>query len=688
MKKSFLLTLTCLACVSTALASESDAVRMLATAPLRFEPEANSKGGFVARGNRFRFAFSGNHASIRNDGENISLSFAGANPQAQLHGTNPLRSKSSVFLGNDKSKWRSDVSNYSRLETHGLYRGIDLVYYGNAGELEYDLTVKPRSDPRQIRLRIDGANAHIDGDGNLIAGLIQKRPVAYQMIAGVRIPVDSRYRKNSDGTFGFTLGQYDRGRELVIDPVLTFSTYLAGSEQDVALAVGHDKIGFIYVAGSTYSGSNFPIAGTPWQSTNKGNQDIFVTKLDPNAPSGSEVIWSTFLGGALNETVGGIVVSDNGDVYMTGTTASGDFPTNNSAYATIGSSTTTDAFVCWIDVFQTLVYSTYLGGTGNDSGEGIALDAKGRIWVTGATNSDEFPSVAALQTNRGGQDAFITGFDFTQSGLSTIIYSTFFGGSRSEIGRGIAVAKDGTLWVVGSTTSVDDFPIAAFNFQSTYAGGRDAFVSHVDTTLGAGGLVYSTFLGGSGEEEAKGVVIDAKGRPVVMGYTTSIDFPTTFTGYQPQFGGDTDAFISIIDPSAIGPSLFQLVYSTYFGGVNGDAPFDMKQDAAGNLYISGVTYSPGLPASANALQAAYDQSMDAFVLILNPSQLGLAGLKYFSYLGSDGLQVGYGVDFDNSGRVYMVGQTGGPIFDKLGGAAKGTGPGTVDAFVLGFDPRK
>ena len=671
-----------------------DALRILATAPLRFEPAApGSPAGFVARGAHFRYDFSSDEAVLHAGRKALGLRFEGAAAQAKIGGVERQASKTNYYLGNDRSKWRTSVPNYGRLAVRDLYPGIDLLYYGNPGQLEYDLTVKPGADPARIRLRLTGGRVRLDRDGNLISELIQKRPVAYQTSAdGKRISVASRYRRNSDGTYGFALGSYDRERDLVIDPVLTMAAYVAGSEQDIAYGIGHDSNGLLYIAGTTLS-TDFPPAGTPDQSLPGGGFDLFLTVMNP---ANGALYYSSYIGGSLDEQFGGMSVSPNGDVYLTGATSSADFPTANpfqsglatssttSGTTTTTTTATTNAFVAWFDVFQTLRYSTFIGGTGTlDIGLAVAADSHGVLWVTGDTDSSDFPQVNPMQIYGGQQDMFVAGFNPALSGAATLIYSSFLGGTGWDIGRGIAVAADGTLWVVGSTSSFD-INIVGPCFQCSYQGGGDAYVAHVNPALsGVNALVFATYLGGSNLEEAKNVVIDGAARAIVSGYTQSSNFPVTGNAVQPQFGGNTDAFVAVLDLSKT-PSL---AYSTYFGGTDVDVPFDMKLDASGALYISGYTLSAGLPASANALQTQYDGTQDAFALKLRlPSATGTGGISYFTYLGSDGLQNAYGIDFDSQGNIYLAGSTSGPIFDAFGGPAKTTSPGNTDVFVVGFSP--
>jgi hypothetical protein len=681
----------CCLCGALAAANTPDAARVLATAPLRFEPAADgSSNQFVARGARFRFSFTGTEAVFQAGGQtgqrDIRLRFEGAAQNAHVEPVDMLRSKTAVYTGNDPAKWRRGIPNYGRLQVRGLYPGVDLVYYGSAGELEYDLNVKPGTNPNLIRLRLKGSQARVDRDGNLIAGLIQKRPVAYQLDAnGSKVPVDGGYRKNADGTYGFALGSYDHARELVIDPVLTLSAYLAGGGQDIVYAIGHDTKGFIYVAGQTFS-SDLPLAGSSYQATLGGSTDIFFAKIDPNAASGSQVVYATYLGGASNENFGGMAVGPLGDVYLTGSTISNDFPMVNAAQGSLAGTGATDAFVVWFDSSQNLAYSTLLGGSAAEMGQAITFDATGRLYVTGDTVSDDFPASSGFQTGRGGsQDAFFAVIDLSQSGTATLQYATYLGGSGFDTGRGIAVAADGTVWVVGGTYS-GDFPMAGSPYQQNYVDAGDGFVAHIDPK--ANMLVYSTYLGGSDQDLARKVIVDSGGRVIVSGYTLSQDFRVTpDTALQPQYGGNTDGFVTILDPRIAASRSAQLVYSTFFGGSNPDVPFDMKVDSAGNIYLSGITLSPGLPVTANAIQPKYDGTMDAFALKFNPAKAGQAGLQYFTYLGSGGLQVGYGIDFDANGNIYLAGFTSGSIFKAFAGPGKPTGPGNRDGFVIGFNTK-
>jgi hypothetical protein len=347
-----------------------------------------------------------------------------------------------------------------------------------------------------------------------------------------------------------------------------------------------------------------------------------------------------------------------------------------------------DAFVAWFDPSQNLAYSTYLGGTGNDFGLAVAFDAQGKIYVTGGTESDDFPTAASYRASRAGsQDAFATVVDPSQSGAATLVYSSYLGGSGWDIGRGIAVAKNGTFWVVGGTYSFD-FPQFGASYQPSYNSGGDGFAAQFDPTQGGNSLLYTTFLGGTDQDEARNVLIDPTGRIIISGWTLSSNFPTTTNALQQLYGGNTDVFVTILNPANPAGGSAQLIYSTYFGGTDEDVAFDLKQDAAGNLYLSGATLSAGLFVTPNAVQSTYDQSMDAFALKFNPAQPGPLAISYLTYLGSDGVQIAYGIDVLANGNIYLVGFTSGPIFDPFGGAAKTSSPGKRDAFIVGLSTAK
>jgi len=660
---------------------------MLATAPLRFEPAPDASGGakFVARGARYHFEFTRDEAALRAGDRDVRLRFDGADQHAQISGNELERSTTNLYLGKDPAKWRHEVPNYGRLQVQGLYPGIDLAYYGSGGELEYDLTVKAGANPQRIRLRLRDGDARLNNRGDLVSELTQKRPVAYQVAAdGSRRTVDSRYRKNADGSYGFALGPYDHARDLVIDPLIV-AQYFSGSYQVIAYGVGHDSKGLIYVGGNT-SATDLLLEGSPYQSSEGGGIDLFFAVINPGLSPSSQIIYTTYIGGTADDDFGAMLVNGNGDVYMTGTTFSDDFPTVNPSQTGLGGDTAdSDAFVLWLSPAQALKYSTYLGGSENDGGMAITVGSTGRIWISGDTQSTDFTNTGGFQDSLiGTQNMFVAGFDPSNSGTGTLIYSIYIGGTHWDEAYGIALAPDNTLWIAGGTFSPDIWITGSPTYQGSYGGDGDGYVAHLNPALGAKALLYASFIGGSGIDEATSLVLDPSGRLILSGYTLSSNFPVTSDAFQTKYGGNTDAFIAILDPSKK-PAASQLVYSTYFGGDGPDSAFDLKEDSSGVLYISGYTESPGLPSTSNALQAFYDGSLDAFGLKLDPSKAGAAGIDYFTYLGSGGLQTAYGIDFDAKGNMYLVGSTTTGLLGEFGGPERRTVDGVVNAFLIGIN---
>lgn len=678
------------ACVHLA-AAQNNPIRILADSPLRFEPAATNSGSgakFIARGASFHFEFTPDQAVLRSGHKDVRLRFEGANRAALIQGEQLLASKTNLYFGNDKSKWRRGIPNYGRVRVEQLYPGVDLDYYGNAGQLEYDLTVNPGADPEHIRLRLDGSDVRGNGHGDLVASLIQRHPVAYQTgVDGERHMVASRYRRNSDGSYSFQLGAYDRSRALVIDPVLVVAQYFAALYENVAYGLGHDSNGLVYIAGTTQS-TDLPLAGTPYQSAEGGDQDLFLAVVNPKLSGSAQVIYVTYLGGTGNENFGGMYVGPAGDVYLTGSTGSSNYPIQN-GYLTSqpGTSGGPNAFVSWFNSSQSLVYSTYFGGEETEAGMAITVNSAGHIWIAGDTTSTDLPVTSGgfQGTLIGTQNMFIAGFDGNNSGTSSLLYDIYIGGTHYDEAYGIAAAPDGTIWLAGCTFSPDIWIQGSATYgqpyQGVYGGSGDAYIAHINPSLtGLSALLYSSFLGGKGEDAATSLVLDPSGNIILSGYTLSENFPVTSSAYQTKYGGNTDAFVSVLNPVK-----GQLVYSTYFGGDEADSAMDLKEDSSGALYISGYTESAGLPSTSGALQADYDGSVDAFGLKLNPSKSGAAGIDYFTYLGSDGQQVAYGVDFDTSGNMYLAGYSSSNILSRVGGPARPTLTGNWDAFVIGFE---
>ncbi|MCX6827179.1 MAG: SBBP repeat-containing protein, partial [candidate division Zixibacteria bacterium] len=503
----------------------------------------------------------------------LKASFVGANLFPQALGGNLMEYKCNYFFGNDPSQWRTDVPNYESIILKGVYPGIDLTYYGNGHQMEYDFVVRPGADYSQIQIEYEGAEGlALADDGALVVktkwGEIRElAPVVYQEVGGSRQPVTAEYVIQSDHTFGFCLGsEFNSSLAVVIDPVLVYSTYLGGSGNDEGGDIAVDASGAIYVMGSTGS-TNFPMIwkGSGYDHNYNGSySDVFVTKLPP---SGDTLIYSTYLGGNSDDWGYGIAIDGSGAAYLTGWTASLNFPTHN-AYQATHQGDNYDAFVTKLSSDgDMLVYSTYLGGSGIDNrGLDIAVDAFGSAYVTGTTYSTDFPAFSAYQgTNQGSGDAFVT--KFSSSG-SNLVYSTYLGGSANDEGNGIAVNGSGSAYVTGFTES-SNFPTVNY-YQGIYQGNTDVFVTKL--TVAGDSLIYSTYLGGDSSDIGYGIAVDASGSAYVTGYTKSTDFPTL----NPVQGTlrdssdlDTLRYLDVF-VTKVTPTGNNLGYSTYLGGYSQD----------------------------------------------------------------------------------------------------------------------
>ncbi|MFB3132946.1 MAG: SBBP repeat-containing protein, partial [Rhodothermales bacterium] len=618
------------------------------------------------------------------------------------------------FIGRDRSKWRTGVPHYARIRYEGVYPGIDLVFYGtNQRQLEYDFTVQPGADPARIRLAIEGAKRlEIARSGDLIAHLASgevrfKKPVIYQEANGKRRSIKGKYTLAEGNRIGFEVGPYDASHPLIIDPMLTYSTYLGGTGSERGDAITVDSAGNAYVVGATDS-IDFPTtegAFDEYCGTDGGcnpepylNSDAFVTKLSAD---GSALVYSTYLGGADGDGAAGIAVDGLGNAYVTGSTASADFPrTKNAFQQTFGGGD--DAFVTKLSANgSALFYSTYLGGASDDYGEDIAVDASGNAYVTGLTLSSNFPTTDgafATSHNGGFIDAFVAKID---PSTDTLVYSTYLGGTGIDFGFGIAVDSGGNAYVTGFTDDPNgDFPTTENAFQRTFGGGYDAFVTKLnpignlsDFCLNQSGaevvctdpgrvfesFPYSTYLGGSSNDESWGIAVDSLGNAYVTGWSTSTDFPTTENAFQKTIGGkngrEPDAIVAKLN--AAGSAL---VYSTYLGGKQLDYGFGIAIDGDGNAYVTGYTQSRDFPTAGNAFQPAYGGGgSDAFVTKLNVTGNALV---YSSYLGGSDSDSGEGIAAAGGGNAYVVGYSYSSDFPTTGDSYQPLLRGTSDAFVV------
>lgn len=580
-------------------------------------------------------------------------------------GMGRLPGASHYFIGNEPGGWRTHVEHYRTVLYPQLYPGVDMLLHADTGELEFDFLLAPGASVGQIRLRLSGAGStRLDADGNLVLHarsreILLRAPQAYQEIDGERRAVPVRFVFSDRQTIGFDVADYDRARALVIDPVIAFSDYAGGSANDIAHGVAFDAEDNIYIVGETYStdfpthnayqsalsangsafvmkldgrthdvvyatyiGNNvnearaiavdatgsayivgdtsssaFPVVDA-YQSAPGGLIDIFVTKL---APSGAVLAYSTYLGGNSVDRGRALAIDQGGNMYLTGVTASTDFPLANATQTVLRGST--DAYAAKLSADgATLVYSTYLGGGGLDYGTSIAVDGGGRSFIGGYTGSANFPTLDPLQpVKAGGTDAFAARF----SAAGIFEYASFLGGSGDDYANAIAVAGDGTAILAGQTGSAD-FPLAS-PLQSTLGGAGDAFVARFGATGST--LLYSTYLGGSGTDLVNAVGVDAAGNGYLAGLTTSADFPLA-RAVQNVHGGGQDAFVTKLAPSGM-----NMVYSTYLGGTANDYARGIAVDDAGNAAVVGVTESDDMPLEG-ANQAIRAGAQDGFIVLL------------------------------------------------------------------------
>jgi hypothetical protein len=651
--------------------------------PLHFERnqgQIDERVKFVARGSGYELFLTSTEsvlvlhraeAAASRTSTIVRIKLLGANPHPAFEGSGELSGKSHYLIGSDRRRWRTNISQYSRVEYEDVYPGVSLAYYGKQGQLEYDFVVNPGADPRLISLRIEGADEiKVDADGNLHLSLsggevLQRAPVAYQEVGGFRKPIPSRFVLRGDKEVGFEIAPYDTGRPLVLDPVLVYSTYLGGSDQDSGAGIAVDASGNVYLVGQAFS-TDFPTANA-LQTENAGPPDAFVAKLDA---TGSALVYSTYLGGVGSDGGTGIAVDASGAAYVVGSTDSTDFPTANALQAQLAGAS--DAFVAKLNAAgSALVYSTYLGGSGSEAGTGIAVDVSGSAAVTGQTNSADFPTASAIQPeNAGFLDAFIAKLDAAGSAL---VYSTYLGGRDDDSGKGIATDESGDAYVTGQTLS-SDFPTANA-LQAQKAGSYDAFVTKLDAAGST--LVYSTYLGGNAADAGYGIAVDASRNPYLTGQTSSTDFPTR-NPFQDANRGVTDAFVTRLNAQGSA-----LVYSTYLGGSASELGAGIAVDASRHAYITGYTSSTNFP-TRNPVQAANGGGVDAFVTKVNTTVAGRPSvgsiLLFSTYLGGSAEDFGQGVVVDASRNAYVIGSTTSTDFPTAN-AFQGENAGSSDAFV-------
>ncbi len=668
--------------------------------PLSFEANQGQTDGrakFLSRGSGYTLFLTPKGAVLSLSQPDahavLRMQLLGANPDPLMVGLDELPSKVNYFIGNDPKTWRTGIPTYTRVRYEDVYPGVNLVYYGNQGQLEYDLVVASGADPKAIRLRFEGADKiSLDDQGNLIVHIaggevIQHAPVIYQEVGGARREISGGYALQGEGRVGFQVAAYDVGSPLVIDPVLEYASYLGGSDSDEGngIAVGAD--GSIYVTGQT-SSDDFPTANAA-QGSRGGNIEAFVTRLSAD---GSSLVYSTYLGGDNDDVAEAIAVDAQGNAYVTGRT-SDDFPTTTGSFNETRRGPR-DAFVVKLDPNgSALLYSGLLAGGRSEEAYGIAVDGDGNAYVAGKTDSDDFPTTPGSfdPTFNGNTDAFVTKLNAAGSAL---VYSTYLGGSgeaSSGTDGGIGVAVDGTgnAYVTGWTGS-EDFPTTPGAFQTALAApGYDVFVTKMSTDGSA--LVYSTFLGSTRFDMGFGIAVDAAGHAYVTGAVGFDDFPTTANAFQTSRGGsagDTDAFVTKLNASGSA-----LDCSSFLGGSGVEKATGIAVDAAANAYLTGWTASVNFPIARPISGGSENQDGDVYV-----TKVATVGcdIVYSSFLGGSGRDRNGGdagdpdgnlIAADAEGCAYVTGRTRSTDFPTTSGAFQAAfGGGVNDAFVAKICP--
>jgi Calx-beta domain/Beta-propeller repeat len=602
------------------------------------------------------------------------------------------------FTGNDPAKWTTDVPHYGRVKYQDVYAGIDLLYYGNQQQLEYDFVVAPGADPSRIHLAIEGAqDAHVDESGNLVLNVaghdvVQHKPVVYQTLNGSRVTIESRYSlvssvsEDASIQVAFALGNYDRARELVIDPVLVYSTYLSAGQSGSVNELAVDSDGNLYVAGTTQS-ANFPVVGglptdEGGSAPPTGITGIFVSKLDP---AGDTLLYSTYLSGNGDTYPFGLQVDSQGAVYLSGQTLATNFPAvgglpQDQAGVPQGFLST---FVTKINpAGNALVYSTYLGAN-ISANFGLALDSAGNAYVTGATYGSPFtfPIVGGLPVDQGGGEPLSADIAATYVAKlnatgDTLVYSTTLSANGSnDNGYAIVVDSLGQAYV-GVWANTPNLPIVG-GLSASQGGVPSSGNSIYLFALNAAGssLLYSTYLDGTGDDVVHALSLDVSGNLYVAGETSSKNFPVV-GGLTPDQGGHPGpgfphsadgAFISKLNPAGNA-----LVYSTYLSGNSLNNATAMVVDSLGSAYVTGETVSTnfplisGLPGDQGGTQQAgpFGAETCTFVSKLDPTG---SMLVFSTYLCNN--DVPAAIARDGNGNIYVAGNIGndGSSFPILGG---------------------
>jgi len=719
--------------------------------PLAFEVnrgQTDASVKFLAHGDGYGVYLTADQAvlTLRQPGTGASvlrMALAHSTSSAHIFGSEALPGKSNYFIGNDPTKWHRNIPQFARVTYRNVYPGIDLVYYGRQGRLEYDFELTPGSDPRQIGLKFSDLadepilNAKLDRNGNLILATADadnvrlEVPRVYQRFGSEERSVSGSFVVHRGGEIGFEVGNYDRTTALVIDPVLTYSTYLGGSGEESCSAILNptggagsiltpgcpaiavDSGNNTYVAGSSTS-TDFP---NPTKSpTLAGVANVFVAKFNN---TGSALSFSTYIGGNGTDTPAGVAVDSGFNVVVAGNTTSTNFPADLGFQdKPLAGSGPSHVFVTKLDpTGSVFLYSTYLSGNGTDTATGVALDPSGKGYVTGFTTSTNQPSgssafpatLGAFQTvSKSSSQFFLSVLNFGLTGFSSLAYSTYIGGSTlpsggtATIGGGVAVDTNYNAYVTGGT-SFTDMPVLNA-FQGTVEGGIDIWVGKFNFPQNSSQpptLSYLTYLGGSSDDVGYAIAVDSGANAYITGSTASTDFNFTSTtgvvGFQPANAGGTDAFVAKLGTPCVSTTtgcttadqVVPFLYFSYLGGSGTDIGLGMAVDSSQGARLTGYTNSTNFPVVNNPVQSVPGGGIDAFVARIDTlADTSTAPGHYSSYLGGGGTDVGTSIAVDTQGASYASGETSSGSsapFPTLS-AFQGTLDGANDAFVTKLSP--
>lgn len=648
--------------------------------PMSFETnhgQTNPQVKFLARSNNYTLFLTPNetvlklqqYANPEKKPAVVRMKLDGANQHPEIMGVNKLPGKANYFTSKDSANYHTHIPTYEQVKYHAVYPGIDMIFYGNQQQLEYDFVLSPTADPDAINLNLEGIEKlEIDDAGHLILHTLDgkirlRKPFVYQEKEGHKQKISGSYILKNEYQVGFEVGTYDSSRPLVIDPVLEYATYLGGSDDSFGQKIVVDDEGNTYITGRTNS-TDFPTQDALQPTYAGGSNDAFITKINAD---GSALIYSTYLGGSGDDRGRAIAIDTVGNAYVTGRTNSLDFPLQNPLQPVYGGGDF-DGFISKLNADgSALIYSTYFGGSGTGDVRGIAVDTTGNAYVSGRTNSLDFPVVNALQPTYGGDpfDGFVVKVN---AAGSAFIFSTYLGGNDDDDASDIAIDEDNNIYVTGFTTSTN-FPLAN-PLQSTLNGPQDIFISKIAADGSA--FIYSTYLGGSNEDRGRDITVDTDGNAYITGDTNSLDFPVKDAVQSTYGGGSEDAFVTKINPDGSA-----LIYSTYLGGSGEDRGRGIDVGPGNNAYVTGFTSSTDFPL-VNPIQDTLKGTIDAFVTKISADG---SMLIYSTYLGGSGAGDSRDITVDAEGTAYITGFTDSDDFPVTENAFQPEIAGGTDAFI-------